>query len=74
VLLDVVVLAMAVVDVIVDDVIVDDVVVVAAKLHPGGTLSGSAGSVPASSSLRSGQPSWSRSTPTRYPSPGGTQV
>jgi hypothetical protein len=69
VVLDVVELAMAVVD-----VIVDDVVVVAAKLHPGGTLSGFAGSVPASSSLRSGQPSWSRSTPTRDPSPGGTHV
>src|SRR5262245_30662578 len=40
---------------------------------PPGTLSGSAGSLPASSSSRSRAPSSSRSTPTRVPDPGGTQ-
>src|SRR4029077_12577353 len=54
--------------------VVDVVVVVAEPLHTAGTLSGLAGSVPSSSSLRSGQPSRSRSMPTRTPSPGGTQV
>src|SRR5215510_3788571 len=49
--------------------VVDVVVVVAEPLHAAGTLSGLAGSVPASSSLRSGQPSRSRSMPTRTPSP-----
>lgn len=39
-----------------------------------GTLEASAGSLPASSSSRSRKPSSSRSTPMRWPEPGGTQV
>src|SRR5215831_17206124 len=69
VVLDIVVLVAPVVG-----VVVDVVVVVAPEPHTGGTLMGLTGSVPASSSLRSGQPSWSRSTPTRTPSPGATHV
>src|SRR6516162_2482401 len=67
---DVVVLVVA--PMVVD--VVGVVVVVEEPLHTAGTLSGLAGSVPSSSSLRSGQPSRSRSMPTRTPSPGGTQV
>ena len=49
-------------------------VVVVVVLPDPGKLSGSAGSVPWSSSVRSGNPSSSRSMPIRTPDPGGTQV
>src|SRR5512144_342693 len=54
-----------VVELVVVDVTVDVV-------PPLGVLDGSAGSLPASSSSRSKNPSSSRSTPTRIPEPGGT--
>ena len=77
----VVALVVLVVDegVVVDEVVVGgDVVVVVAVvlvvvLGPG-TLAGSAGSDPASSSVRSKNPSSSRSMPIRVPLPGGTAV
>jgi hypothetical protein len=56
-------------------VVVLVLVVVVAPLQPGdGTLSGSAGSVRQSSSVRSNAPSRSRSMPARVPAPGGTQL
>src|SRR5262245_6450995 len=48
--------------------------VVVVVVLPPGTLPGSAGSLPASISVRSRKPSSSRSTPARVPLPGGTQV
>jgi len=75
---DVVVVALVVL--VVDEVVVvgGDVVLVVAVvlvvvLGPG-TLAGSAGSEPASSSVRSKNPSSSRSMPIRVPLPGGTAV
>ena len=59
----------------VDVVVLVVVVVVVKPPHPGaGTLLGSAGSVPQSSSVRSKAPSRSRSMPMRWPAAGGTQL
>src|SRR5439155_986260 len=55
-------------------VVVVDVVVVTVVVETPGLLAGCAGSVPASSSVRSKKPSSSRSTPMRVPVPGGTAV
>src|SRR5262249_48824478 len=55
-------------------VVVEVVVTVTVVVTPAGTLSGSAGSLPWSISVRSKKPSSSRSTPTRRPGPGGTQL
>src|SRR5438309_960970 len=60
--------------VVVLDVVVGVNVVLVVVVPPAGTLDGSAGSLPASSSSRSKKPSPSRSTPMRCPEPGGTQV
>ena len=60
--------------VVVVDVVVELNVVLVVVVPPAGTLDGSAGSLPASSSSRSKNPSSSRSTPMRCPEPGGTQV
>ena len=79
VLVAAVVVVVALVVLVVDEVVVGggDVLVVAVVLvvvvGPG-TLAGSAGSEPASSSVRSKNPSSSRSIPIRVPLPGGTAV
>src|SRR5688572_11787231 len=81
--LDVDVVELVLVDVllVVDELVVVEVVVlllvvVVVPAHPptGGTLPGSAGSVPQSSSVRSRPPSRSRSMPIRVPEPGGTAL
>ena len=60
--------------VVVTVVLVVVLVVVVVVLPAPGKLAGSAGLVPWSSSVRSKNPSRSRSTPMRMPEPGGTQV
>src|SRR5262245_53153097 len=59
---------------VLDDVEVELDVEVEVVVAPGGMLPGSAGSEPASISVRSKCPSPSRSTPNWMPEPGGTQV
>jgi len=60
--------------VVVEEMVVLVVVTVVVVLLDAGTLAAFAGSVPASSSVRSRKPSSSRSTPIRAPLPGGTAV
>src|SRR5205814_2363022 len=59
---------------VVDDLVVLVVTVVVVVVLDPGTLAGSAGSEPVSSSVRSGKPSSSRSMPIRMPDPTGTAV
>jgi hypothetical protein len=71
---DVLVVVVGAVVLVVEDVVVLVVTVVVVVVPDPGTLAGSAGSEPASSSVRSKKPSSSRSTPMRVPLPGGAQV